>query len=113
MVLQTPDDSPPDDTAEALLDAFRAHPEWTEQQRDEQVDRLVARVPADRLLAAILRRVEAHATPDLLGELAEALAAQPDLSPERSWEALALLDGAGLLGDYPELAARWEELDEL
>ena len=61
---------------------------------------------------AILRLVEAYATPELLGELAEAIEDQPDLPPERVWGALSLLEGAGMLEDYPSLAERWEELGE-
>ncbi|WP_406693687.1 hypothetical protein V5E97_21890 [Singulisphaera sp. Ch08] len=117
-----------DETPEALLEAFRTHPEWTERQRDEQLDRLIERVPADRLLAAarermsdlsgtegevILRIIEAHATPALLRELGTALVSQPHLSPERTWEVVTLLDGAELLDEFPELVARSEELDEL
>lgn len=129
------DPQPPDpltasdeETPEALLDAFRIHPEWTERQRDEQLDRLIERVPADRLIAAVrarmddlrgtegevlLRIIEAYATPDLLRELGAALVAQPELSPERTWEVVTLLDGAELLGEFPELVARAEELEEL
>ncbi len=121
------DPLPPVESPEALLDAIRAHPEWDETRRDEHLGRLVARVPADRLLAVVRRRlddlggadgevllrlVEAHATPALLRELAAALMAQPDLPPERAWDALALLDASGLLGEFPELAERWDELDE-
>ena len=123
-----PSTSSDDETPEALLEAFRAHPEWTERQRDEQLDRLIERVPADRLVAAararmhdlsgtegevILRILEAHATPELLRELGAALVAQPQLAPERTWEVVTLLEGAELLDEFPELVARSEELDEL
>ncbi|MBV8228790.1 MAG: hypothetical protein JO329_02285 [Planctomycetaceae bacterium] len=124
-----PDDLPAtiDQTPEILLDSFRAHPEWTDRQRDEQLDRLIARFPKERLLAAVrprlrdlqggdaealLRLVEAFASSDLLRVLAEALIAQPHLSAERSWDALDLLDAAGALESYPELAERWAELNE-
>ncbi len=114
------------ETPENLLDAFR-HLEWTDRQRNEQLDRLIARFPKERLLAALrprlrdlqggdaealLRLVEAFATPDLLRVLAEALVVQPHLSPERAWDALALLDGTGVLKAYPELVERWAELNE-
>lgn len=129
MDTQPPDNPavPVDESPEALLEAFRTHPEWTERQRDEQLDRLIERVPVDRLLAAvrirmhdlsgvegevILRIIEAHASADLLRELGAALVAQPELAPERLWEALTLLEGADLLGEFPELLARSEELDE-
>ncbi len=114
-------------TPEALLDALRAHPEWSERQRDSVLDQLIARFPAEPLRTAlrprlrdlsgadaepVLRLIEAYATPDLLRALAEALVAQPDLAPERAWHALALLEGVGVLSAYPELAERWEELNE-
>lgn len=120
--------SPDDEIPELLLEAFRAHPEWTERQRDEQLDRLIERVPADRLVIAararmhdlsgtegevILRILEAHATPALLRELGAALVGQPQLAPERTWEVVTLLDGAELLDEFPELVARAEELEEL
>jgi hypothetical protein len=59
-----------------------------------------------------LRLVEALATPELLDDLAEALLAQPGLAPERAWEALALLEDAGLLDRHEDLAERWDELNE-
>jgi hypothetical protein len=112
---------------DALLDALRAHPEWDERRRDDALDELVARFPAERLVAAVrprlrdlggpdaeslLRLVEANATQELLRELAEALAIQPGLAPELAWQALALLDDAGLLEAFPELLERWDELNE-
>lgn len=125
----TPDDPRAStlETPETLLDAFRAHPEWTERERDDHLDRVIAAIPSERLSSAILARlddlsggegeailrlIEAHSTPELLRALADALVAQPDLPPERSWEALVLLEGAGLLEDYPELEERREELEE-
>jgi hypothetical protein len=116
-----------DESPEALLNAFNAHPEWSAPQRDAHLDRLVARVPRAQLVAllrarmrdlsgpegeVLIRLVEANATTELLCELAEALEDQPDLAPERAWEALALLEEAGLLDDYPALAERWNELSE-
>jgi hypothetical protein len=109
------------------LDAFALHPEWDERRRDAELERLIARFPLDQLRAALgarlgkldsnageplLRLVEALADPALLERLADALLAQPALSPERAWSALTLLDDAGLLDRYPELAERWEELNE-
>jgi hypothetical protein len=61
---------------------------------------------------AILRLVEAYASVELLEELALAIEDQPDLAPERTWEALSLLEGAGLLEDHPALMERWDELNE-
>src|SRR5438874_6449673 len=80
-------------TPEALLDAIRDHPGWDDHRRAEVLDHLVARFPPGLLVAAarerlrdlsghdgeaVLRLVEALATPDLLRELAEAIVAQPD-----------------------------------
>jgi hypothetical protein len=117
------DDSP--DSPEAMLDAIRDDP--GEDAKDAQLARIVERFPAERLREAvrgrlrmlggedgeaILRLVEAYATPELLEELAEALEDQPDLAPERAWEALGLLGGAGLLESHPILSDRWDELAE-
>src|SRR3954447_12185843 len=115
------------DSPEAILDALREHREWGEDVQEAQLARLVERFPVDRLREvvrsrlrelggadgeAILRVVEAYATPGLLQELAVALEDQPTLAPERAWGALTLLDGAGILDDYPGLVERWEELNE-
>jgi hypothetical protein len=117
------DDLP--DSPEGMLDALRDDP--SEDARETQLARIVERFPAERLREAvrgrlrmlggedgeaILRLVEAYATPELLEELAEALEDQPDLPPERSWGALALLEGAGMLEAYPTLSERWDELAE-
>jgi hypothetical protein len=122
-----PPDSDTPETPEAILADLRAHREWSGEAQEAQLARLVERFPADRLREAararfhdlgkgdadaVLRLAEAFSTPDLLAELADALVAQPDLPPERSWEALALLEGAGLFDDYPELEERWEDLNE-
>jgi len=125
-----PSGSPPDavdETPEALLDRLHAHPDWTDRERDDALDRIVSRFPADAVVAAVqnrlqdlsgpdaevlLRLVEANPRPALLRALGEAVVAQPDLSPERAWEALAVLDGAGVLADFPALADRWDELNE-
>ena len=129
MELPTPDALPGagTETPEALLDAIRDHPEWTDRRRGEWFESLDREVPAERLVEAIrgrfrdlrgidgeavLRLVDALGTPDLYEDLAEALLLQPDLPPERAWDALSLLDEAGLLGDHPELAGRWEDLNE-
>ena len=90
--------SPPRRSSTSLRD----HPEWTEQRRDAELDRLVSGFPSDRVRAvvrdrlddldgpdaeAILRWIEAHADPELLQALAEGLVRQPDLAPERAWGA--------------------------
>jgi len=115
------------ESPEALLDAFVAHPEWDQARCDLELERLVTRFTSDQLRGAlrsrlhdlgsragepVLRLIEALATPELLALLAEALRAQPGLAPERAWAALTLLDDAGLLGLYPELSDRWDELNE-
>jgi hypothetical protein len=112
----------------AGLDAFALHPEWDERRRDAELERLIVRFPPDQLRAAVgarlgnldsiageplLRLVESLADRALLERLAEALLAQPGLRPERAWSALTLLDDAGLLDRYPELAERWDELNEM
>ena len=61
----------------------------------------------------LLRLVEAYATPGSLREAGRGALGQPDLAPERAWEALSLLDGMGVLADYPELVERWDELNEM
>lgn len=118
--------SPPG-TADEALAQLRAHPEWTGPERDAALDRLVERFPTEAVVEAvrarlhdlgggdaeaILRLVEANPGPDLVRRLAEALDAQQDLPPERAWDALAVLDGAGVLVDHPALAERWDELNE-
>src|SRR4051794_5506396 len=87
----------------ALLDAFRAHPEWDDRRRESQLSRLIQRHPPEELRAElrwrlrdlsgadgspVLRLLQALATPELLDGLARALIDQPHLSPERAWEAL-------------------------
>ena len=125
----SPDDgpSPAFVTPEAHFDALRDHPEWTDRRRAEELDLLVRRFPPDRCMTAVqgrlgdlhggdaepmLRLIEAHPTAELLRELAEAVVAQDALSPERAWDALALLDGHGMLEGYPALFERWQELNE-
>ena len=115
------------ETPEGMLDALRDHPTTGEEARDAQLARIVERFPAERLREAvrgrlrllggddgeaILRLVEAYSTPELLEELAEAIEDQPDLAPERAWEALSLIEGAGLLDAHPILAERWDELGD-
>jgi hypothetical protein len=115
------------ETPGAMLDELRDHPEWDERRRDEQLDRLVRQFPPEALIEAawarfrdlrgpdgeaVLHLVEAFGTPEVYEALAEALIDQPALPLERAWEALALLDGAGMLEQWPELAGRWEELAE-
>jgi hypothetical protein len=94
----------------------------------EVVDRLVTGFDDTELRAAlrgrladlrgargsvVLRLVEAYADEMLAIELAEALADQPDLPPDRAWEALMIVQGMGLLEAYPELAERLDEIDAI
>src|SRR4051794_16149414 len=100
------------------LDALRERADWTESQRDAWLGRLVERFSAEQVIEAVqprlmdltgaggeamLRLVEAYPKAGLLQALAEAIEAQPDLAPERAWEALGVLEGAGLLEAYPTL----------
>ncbi len=120
------DESSPE-SPDAILDALRERGEWDDEARDRQVARLVERFPVEQIREAIrarlsrldggdgeaiLRLAEAYATPDLMIELARALVDQPDLPPERAWEALALVEGSGGIEAYPELAERWDELND-
>jgi hypothetical protein len=122
-----PQGPPAPQSPEAILDALRQHPEWTEGQRDAELDRLVSHFPRDRVRVAVLARlnaldgpdaeailrwIEAHADPELLEALAEGLSRQPNLAPDQAWVALELLEGAGILAEFPDLAERWDELNE-
>ena len=104
-----PDDGSPE-TPESILDALRDRRDWTDDQRDRQLTRLVERFPADRVREAvrhrlrqiggsdgdaILRLVEGYASPALLEELALALEDQPDLAPERAWKRWRSWKGRG------------------
>jgi hypothetical protein len=112
--------------AEAL-DAFALHADWDERRRNAEVEHLIARFSPDEIRAAIgprlgrldsqagdvmLQIVAALVTPELLEHLAQSLLAQPGLRPDRAWTVLTLLDDAGVIDRYPELAERWDELNE-
>jgi hypothetical protein len=114
-------DERPPETPEEVLEALRGGTDA------EAFERWVGRFEPSRWLEtvrprlgdlgkgdaeAILSVIEAFGTPDDFDRLAKALADQPDLAPERAWEALGLLEGLGVLQDDPELLARWEELGE-
>ncbi|MBX6312020.1 MAG: hypothetical protein IRY99_03740, partial [Isosphaeraceae bacterium] len=130
MILQADDEGqgPAFETPGAMLDALRDHPEWDEPRREAWFDHLIARFPPEELIAAarrrlgdlggddaeaVLRLIEAFGAPEVFQELAAALVAQPGLPPERAWEALSLLEATGLIEESPELAERWEELNEV
>lgn len=111
----------PPESPEEVLDALRAGAEPGAFERwvgrfEPSAWLAAARPRLDDLgrgdAEAILNVIEAFGAPDDYDRLATALAGQPDLAPERAWEALGLLEGLGVLQDYPELLARWEELGE-
>ena len=118
---------PPATTPEAILAALRRLAEPTPEAEDDALDRLVRgyepaalrRALRPRLGAlddgdggVVLRLLEAFLDPGLAADLARALVGQPDLAADRAWEALAVLDGAGRLADFPELVERWDELND-
>ncbi|MEO6807903.1 MAG: hypothetical protein ABI353_02185 [Isosphaeraceae bacterium] len=120
-------DGPPFDSPDTLLNALRDHPDWDESRREALFDRLIGRFPRALVIAAVrsrlgdlsgadaeatLRVVEAEDAPDLFQTLADAVRNQPNLPPERAREALALLQGVGLLDHDPALAERWTNLNE-
>jgi hypothetical protein len=114
-------------TPGSMLDAFRSHPEWTARQKDLHLGRIVerfrpeevAKVVQERLVdlngddaEPMLRLVEMNPSPNLARVLGQALLEQPELSLERAWDALSVLEGTSLLGEFPELVDRWEEMKE-
>lgn len=114
-------------TPDLLFDALRDDPELNASGRDAILDHLIRRFPPAELIAAarprldrlgggdaeaLIRVVEAFGDEELFQELARAIDRQPDLPAERAWEALALLEGANLIGAYPGLAERWVDLNE-
>lgn len=118
-----------DDSAapESLLDRLRDHADWDDAKRAAVFERLITRFPPERLLdalrdrfdnldggdgEAILQILEAFGTTEILAELATALGRQPELSPERAWVFLALLESADVLDDFPELRERYQDLGE-
>ncbi len=122
-----PPSGTPQDTPEGMLDEFRLHPDWSERERAQQLERLIVTFPVERLQAAIaprlnnlsgadgeavLRLLESYATPDLLHHLAESLLDQDEIPPERIWDAMLLLEEAGVLSNYPALLELRAELEE-
>lgn len=111
----------------AILDELRAHPEWTDRAREDRLAWLITHFEANALLPAVqarldhldgphaevlLRIIEAHPRPALLDALAAAIQEQPDLPVERLWDALSVLDLAGVLDRHPDLAEVWEDINE-
>lgn len=120
-------DHPPATTPEAILAALRLGDAPTPEAEDDATDRLVRGFAPDTLRRAlrprladldaadggvVLRLLEAFLDPGLADDLARALVDQPDLAADRAWEALAVLDGAGRLAEFPELVERWDELND-
>ena len=116
----------PPDRPEDLLDAIECAASWSEEERRAYFDRWVGRFSAetwrscvrsrlDRLNSpaaeAILRVIEVHGDDDLFNALVETLRTREDLPPERVWEALDVLDGAGKLEDHADLAERRDEVE--
>jgi hypothetical protein len=116
-----------EESPDSVFNRLRDEPGLSPREREALLDQMVARFPADQLLKsargrlnnlsgadaeAILRFVEAFGDELVLIELAESLLGQTNLPAERAWEALALVDAAGLLEAYPPLLERWEDLNE-
>ncbi len=111
-----------------LLDALTDPDSFSgdEVPHDRSIERLILSAPHASLRQALrtrlddldvpeggelLRLVEAVADPELLELLATSLRNQPGLTPERAWQAMTLLDDAGLIDQYPDLLERWDDLN--
>ncbi len=86
------------ETPEAAFDRLREHADWPEAKREGVLARVVEQFPPERIRQAVLDRlgdleggdgeamlrlVEAYASPRLLEALADALLAQPDLESSK------------------------------
>jgi hypothetical protein len=115
-------------TAAELLDAMQVCPAGDSSKVEDLFQQLIARCDPDEIQTAlsgrianlegpfgevVLRIIEAFGTPELYDELARSVDRQPDLPPDRAWEALSLLAGAGLVDGFPDREGRYEELEEL
>lgn len=113
---------------EVSLMELRETKEPTEEGGDDLFERLVRSFPPVELRTAArchledlrgpdgemaLRLIEAFGDEGDREALAHALQTQPDLRLDRAWQALSLLEAAGHLEDYPDLAERWAEFDDL
>lgn len=116
-----------EETPGSILDRLRDDRGLSTGERESCLNRLIERFPAADLVAtlpsrlrdlsggdaeAILRLVEAYGDEAVYRDLADALVAQPDLPAERAWEALSLLDAAGIVDEIPSLLERWDDLNE-
>ncbi|WZO99567.1 hypothetical protein EP7_001174 [Isosphaeraceae bacterium EP7] len=64
-------------------------------------------------IIALLQLVEYVDSQDVYRALAHALEENPALPPEAIWEALAVIEGAGILEEFPALGELWDELAEV
>jgi hypothetical protein len=116
-----------DETPGTILDRLRDDRGLSADEREGWLNRLIERFSSSELLdalasrlgdlsggdaEAILRLVEAYGSESVYRDLAASLVAQPDLPAERAWEALSLLDAAGIIEDEPSLLERWDDLNE-
>ncbi len=114
-------------SAGAALDQLRHQTEWSDRERDAAFDRMIERFPMEEVIEAVrdrlrdlsgpdgeilLRVVEANPGSTLPRALAEALDDQLGLPTDRLWSALDVLNGAGILGNYPPLQDLWDELND-
>jgi len=116
-----------DETPEAILDSLRDDRSLSADDREQGLNRMVRKFPAERLASAaktrladlsgndaeaVFRLIEAFGDESLYRSLAAALVDQPDLAADRAWEALSLLDAAGVIEAEPTLLERWNDLNE-
>jgi hypothetical protein len=86
-----------------------------ENSREELASWLVPRmqglVAVD--VASLLQLVEYVDDQDVYRSLARAIEGLPELPLEATWEALAVIEGAGILDEFPTLGELWTELAEV
>jgi hypothetical protein len=114
-------------TPEPVLDALRVRVDLSEAAQRALCDELLERFePAALLRAArerlnelgggdalaILRILELFGSRSDWDAVARTALERADLSQERAWAILAALEDAEVLAEYPELAARFSEMDE-
>ena len=115
-------------TPEAILDDVARHAEWTEARRASCLDEMILGFTLEDLRRAAEGRLHRLDQPDgelalrlleVVGDaasfeaLARAIRDQPELAPERAWEALALLRDVGALDEHAELRVLFDDLDRL
>ena len=119
-----------DGTEEAgiFLDAIELGMPSNDRAVESMLDFLIGKHDPDGLAKAILPRVgdlrgvrgelilgliEGLARDDLWDALADAIVAQADLTPDRAWMALEVLEGTGRIEERPALMELREEMDDL